>query len=137
MQDLPKWIGWFHYLDFLHYAWASLMLNEFEDRPVTYLNNQSVGLHLETRHCLHILYYNEHFSQLAEEVYNLCVMCAFCYSTLGLSGLPLGVLQFLGYYGLPQHNITKWEYLGIEVLFFIMFFLLAWAALKYKKHGKR
>jgi len=47
------------------------------------------------------------------------------------------VLQLLEYYGLPQHNITKWEYLGIEVLFFIMFFLLAWICLKYKKHGKR
>ena len=47
------------------------------------------------------------------------------------------VLQLLEYYGLPQHHITKWEYLGIEVLFFIMFFLLAWICLKYKKHGKR
>lgn len=46
-------------------------------------------------------------------------------------------LQFLEYYGLPQHGITKWEYLGIEVLFFLMFFCLAWLALEYKKHGKR
>lgn len=76
-------------------------------------------------------------SKLAGKLYNLCVMCAFCRSKPGFLSLPLGVLQFLEYYGLPQHNITKWEYLGIEVLFFIMFFLLAWTALKYKKHGKR
>ncbi len=50
---------------------------------------------------------------------------------------PVAVLQFLEYYGLPQHGITKWEYLGIEFLFFIMFFILAWVALKYKKHGNR
>ena len=49
----------------------------------------------------------------------------------------VAVLQFLEYYGLPQHGITKWEYLGIEFLFFIMFFILAWVALKYKKHGNR
>lgn len=49
----------------------------------------------------------------------------------------LDVLQFLEYYGLPQYGITKWEYLGIELLFFIMFFILAWAALTFKKHGKR
>ncbi|CAL8472002.1 g11544 [Coccomyxa elongata] len=85
LQDLPKWIGWFHYLDFLHYAWASLMLNEFGERPTNFLGNQT----------------------------------------------------FLEYYGLPQHGITKWEYLGIELLFFLMFFCLAWLALEYKKHGKR
>ena len=49
----------------------------------------------------------------------------------------VAVLQFLEYYGLPQHGISKWEYLGIEFLFFIMFFILAWVALKYKKHGNR
>lgn len=43
-QDLPKWIGWFHYLDFLHYAWASLMLNEFGERPTNFLGNQTVRI---------------------------------------------------------------------------------------------
>ena len=45
--------------------------------------------------------------------------------------------QFLEYYGLPQHDLTKWEYLGIELLFFAMFFLLAWYLLAFKKHSKR
>ena len=45
--------------------------------------------------------------------------------------------QFLQYYGLPQHGLSKWEYLGVELLFFIMFFLLAWYMLAFKKHGKR
>ncbi|CAL5220797.1 g2870 [Coccomyxa viridis] len=85
LQNLPAWIGWFHYLDFLHYAWASLMLNEFEHKNTIFIDNQT----------------------------------------------------FLEYYGLPQHGITKWEYLGIEMLFFVMFFILAWLALKYKKHGNR
>lgn len=51
--------------------------------------------------------------------------------------MPTSIVQFLQYYGLPQHHITKWEYLSIEVLFFLMFFGLAWLALKYKKHGAR
>lgn len=51
--------------------------------------------------------------------------------------LVCSAMQFLEYYGLPQHGISKWQYLGIEVLFFIMFFCLAWLALEYKKHGKR
>ena len=41
-QNLPVWIGWFHYLDFLHYAWAALMLNEFEDSTEVFLGNQTV-----------------------------------------------------------------------------------------------
>ena len=52
-------------------------------------------------------------------------------------GHTLDASQFLEYYGLPQHGISKREYLGIEMLFFIMFFVLAWLALKYKKHGNR
>ena len=39
LQDLPRWIGWFHYLDFLHYAWACLMLNQFEDNTQPFLGN--------------------------------------------------------------------------------------------------
>lgn len=42
MQNIPVWIGWFHYLDFLHYAWAALMLNEFEQQPATFIDNQTV-----------------------------------------------------------------------------------------------
>lgn len=41
-QNLPAWIGWFHYLDFLHYAWASLMLNEFEHKNTIFIDNQTV-----------------------------------------------------------------------------------------------
>ena len=46
MQNIPVWIGWFHYLDFLHYAWASLMLNEFEHQPATFIDNQTVQSNL-------------------------------------------------------------------------------------------
>ena len=42
MQNLPVWIGWFHYLDFLHYAWACLMLNEFEHKNTVFIGNQTV-----------------------------------------------------------------------------------------------
>ena len=41
-QNLPAWIGWFHYLDWLHYAWASLMLNEFEGSDEAFLGNSTV-----------------------------------------------------------------------------------------------
>ena len=47
------------------------------------------------------------------------------------------LVQFLEYYGLPQHGLTKWEYLGIELLFFVMFFVLAWYLLAFKQHSKR
>lgn len=62
---------------------------------------------------------------------------AVCAALQHASDMCVSVMQFLEYYGLPQHGISKWQYLGIEVLFFIMFFCLAWLALEYKKHGKR
>ena len=66
-----------------------------------------------------------------------CVLCLYISASAKANASTLFALQFLEYYGLPQHDITKWEYLGIEMLFFIMFFILAWLALKYKKHGNR
>ena len=49
-QNLPVWIGWFHYLDFLHYAWASLMLNEFEHKNTVFIDNQTVGTLAKLNH---------------------------------------------------------------------------------------
>jgi hypothetical protein len=43
--------------------------------------------------------------------------------------------QVLAFYDLESMN--KWTQLGYEFLFFIAFFLLAWAALAFKRHQKR
>ena len=45
--------------------------------------------------------------------------------------------QLLEYYGLPQHDMTRWQYLGVEILFLGMFCCLAWLALAFTQHGKR
>ena len=44
-------------------------------------------------------------------------------------------LQVLTNYGLNDTN--KWAFLGYESLFFVAFFLLAWAALSFVHHNKR
>ena len=54
-----------------------------------------------------------------------------------LSSRTWCLLQLLEYYGLPQHGMTKWQYLGVELLFLGMFSCLAWVALAFTKHGKR
>lgn len=123
------------------------MLNEFEGRPATFIGNQTV--------CHSAAPSNTRFPSCA--TIEVCFRgspsgpaseSSVCWNENALDGpapaslaqtadYPVAVLQFLEYYGLPQHGITKWEYLGIEFLFFIMFFILAWVALKYKKHGNR
>ena len=47
-----------------------------------------------------------------------------------INGSPI-----LQYYNLDQFN--KWEMLGYEFLFFVVFFFLAWAALQFKTLAKR
>ena len=47
-----------------------------------------------------------------------------------IAGTPI-----LEYYGLEGE--TAWGYLGYECLFFIAFFLCAWAALQFKRISKR
>jgi ABC-2 type transporter len=40
-DDMPGYWQWYAYLDFLRYAWSSLMINQF--RGVTTTNNAAVG----------------------------------------------------------------------------------------------
>lgn len=48
-------------------------------------------------------------------------------------------LQVLEFYAIPDHasSSNKWDYLGIEAAFFLLFFCLAWLAMSFCKHSKR
>ena len=123
------------------------MLNEFGNRPAIFIGNQTVChsakiSHTRTLICTPVDIVSEASpSRLASqsniERFGDALLESAPASLAWSADTSVAVLQFLEYYGLPQHSITKWEYLGIEFLFFIMFFFLAWTALKYKKHGNR
>lgn len=82
--QMPSYWSWFCYLNFLRYAWGSLMVNQFgDDRDVQFLNGQTV----------------------------------------------------LEYYSLD--GINKWAWLGFEIIFFFVFFLLTFLALTYIRWQKR
>lgn len=36
-DDIPKWWQWYGYIDFLRYAWGSLMVNQFEGNNVNFI----------------------------------------------------------------------------------------------------
>jgi ATP-binding cassette, subfamily G (WHITE), member 2 len=51
------------------------------------------------------------------------------------SEIMIGNQPILKYYGLEKY--TAWEMLGYEVIFFVVFFAAAWAALQFKRLSKR
>jgi ATP-binding cassette, subfamily G (WHITE), member 2 len=81
-SDIPKYMQWYSYIDFMRYGWGALMISQFKDRDVK------------------------------------------------LNGTPI-----LEYYDLDEY--TAWEMLGYEALFLFVFFMMAWAALQFKKQSQR
>lgn len=45
-SDIPKWWQWYGYIDFLRYAWGSLMVNQFENNNVIFIStpNQTIPI---------------------------------------------------------------------------------------------
>lgn len=86
-EDIPKWWQWYGYIDFLRYAWGSLMVNQFKGNDVTFVET-------------------------------------------GVENITI-----LEYYSLG--GVSKWAWYGIELGFFVAFFLFSYLALKFVKHVRR
>ena len=47
----------------------------------------------------------------------------------------IGIIPIMQYYSIGAGS--KWHQLGFEFIFFVVFFVLAWAALAFVRHQKR
>lgn len=43
-DDIPKWWQWYGYIDFLRYAWGSLMVNQFEGNNVNFIETSQQNI---------------------------------------------------------------------------------------------
>jgi ABC-type multidrug transport system permease subunit len=88
-DDIPKWWQWYGYIDFLRYAWGALMVNQFKDNDVIFVEDTKTNTSLTV----------------------------------------------LEYYSLD--GISMWGWFGIELCFFVVFYIFAFLALTYVRHVQR
>lgn len=91
-DDIPDYWQWYSYIDLLRYAWAALMINQFDGQVE---DSPDEG-----------------------------------------GAIRIAGVEIREYFGHDDFG-SKWEPLGYEVLFFVAFFFLSWAALQFSTLNKR
>ena len=105
--DMPPYWRWFTHINFLYYAWAALMKNEFESCGTVFVGGSTVSSCYDC----------------------LCIHQAVPPRT----PCTVQVLEFYGFVG----GVSKWHYLAAEASFFFVFVLGSYLAMRYIRHQRR
>jgi hypothetical protein len=134
---MPSYWKWFSYLDFMRYAWSALMVNQFsgpQGDPI-FLNGQTVLEHYQLKN--YTDHSSAHYTWYRKTVVR-ARMCACMHACVPRLFVVLTTCR---------RRCTcacvcvcaqdKWANVGFLILFFFVYFMLAWWALAHKTFSQR